>query len=138
MRRTVILVPALALLVGVIAVFATMTPKTTDSLRGSTPAGQRETQTRRPDPDTTRASRADIEGIVDTLRQRQAEQDPSAADAAIKQANRLIEATDAALSKLPPGPTEQGAPSGYIAPKPQQDLESRIAALRKQLDGVQR
>lgn len=136
-RRTVLLVPAIALAAGVIVMVSTMTSKTTDSLRGPTPADHEAVEAPHPHQDKTRTARADIAAIAAVVRQRQSEQDPGAAEASIEQAKRLIEATDATLSKLPSGPTGHGAPHESTASKPQQDLEARIAALREQLDGLQ-
>lgn len=137
-RRTVLLVPAIALVAVVIVVVSTMTPKTTDSLRGGSPTDHEAVAAPQADQDKTRTARAELAAIAADVRRRQSEQDPSAAEASIEQAKRLIEATDATLSKLPAGPTGPGAPPGAIASKPQQDLKARIAALRDQLDGLQR
>ena len=137
-RRTVLLVPAIALVAGVVVMVSTMTSKTTDSLRGSTPTDHEAVAAPHPHQDQPRTARADLNAIAAGVRQRQSEQDPSAAEASMAQAKGLIEATDATLSKLPSGPTGHGATPAATASKPQQDLEARIAALRDQLDGLQR
>lgn len=134
-RRTVILVPAIALLAGAMVMLATMTPSTTDALRAVTRTDHESAQTPDHHRDQPPAVRADLDAIAASLRQRESERDPSAAEDSMAQARRLIETADAALSKLPPGSTRQRAP---VEPKPVQDRASRIAALREQLDGLQR
>ncbi len=137
-RRTVILVPAIALLVGAMVMLATMTPSTTDALRAVTHTDRETVQAPDRHRDQPPAVRADLDAIAAGLRQRESEQDPSAAEPSMAQARRLIETADAALSKLPPGSTQQVVPAAPVEPKPVHDLASRIAALREQLDGLQR